>query len=114
MEDYQLRELSKEFLRRNVISYSITKDGEILHRFKNERIRRIDKFKRLVQIFDSDNNLLYSKILEESHPLIKCADLYYKCHFIKKHACIGYLEYRRLEREKKYVLAQIEEIYYLV
>ena len=114
MEDKKLRELSKEFLRNNVVSHSINLEGKIMHKFKNGRIRRIDLFKRFVQIFDKDNNQLYSNILDDSHPLIKCADLYYKCHYMKKHACVGYLEYLKLEREKKSVLSQIEEIYFLV
>ena len=54
MEDKKLRELSNEFLINNVVSHSINKKGEIKHRFKNGRLRRIDLFKRLVQIFDSD------------------------------------------------------------
>ena len=112
MEDKQLRELSKEFLINNVVSHSINKKGEIKHRFKNGRLRRIDLFKRLVQIFDSDKNQLYSSVLNDSHPLIKCANLYYKFHFLKKHG--GYGEYLKLERERKFTLEQIEEIYFLV
>ena len=111
MEDKQLRELSKEFLINNVVSHSINKKGEIKHRFKNGRLRRIDLFKRLVQIFDSDQNQLYSSVLNDSHPLIKCADLYYKFHFLKKNG--GYANYLRLERERKLTLEQIEEIYFL-
>ena len=33
MEDKQLRELSKDFLKKNVIYHSITLEGEIEHRF---------------------------------------------------------------------------------
>ena len=113
MEDKQLRELSKDFLKKNVIYHSITLEGEIEHRFTNGRIRKIDLFKRLVKILDSEKNELYSNVLDENHPLIKCAKLYYKCHFIKKNT-VGYVEYLQIEREKRHILSQIEEIYFLV
>ena len=112
MEDKQLRELSKDFLKKNVIYHSITLEGEIEHRFTDGRIRKIDLFKRLVKIFDSEKNELYSNVLDENHPLIKCAKLYYKHHFMKKISNYG--EHLRIEREKKHILSQIEEIYFLV
>ena len=113
MEDQKLRELSKDFLKDNVLCHSITPEGEITHKFKNGRIRKIYLFQRLVKILDSEKNELYSNVLDESHPLIKCAKLYYKLHFIRKGA-VGYARYLQIEREKRRILSEIEEIYFLV
>ena len=112
MEDQKLRELSKDFLKDNVLCHSITPEGEITHKFKNGRIRKIYLFQRLVKILDSEKNELYSNVLDESHPLIKCAKLYYKLHFMKKG--VDYAGYLRIEREKRFILSEIEEIYFLV
>ena len=71
MEDEKLRELSKDFLKSNVVYRFISFEGVIKHGFKNGKER-------------------------------------------KKHSKAGYVEYRKLEREKKLVRAQIEEIFQLV
>ena len=114
VEDEKLRELSKDLLLDNVVGYSYDSFGEIIHKFKNGRIRKIDLFKRYVQITDSNGNELYSNILDIKHPLIMCANLYYKLHYLKKHACISDARARSLEREKKFILSQVEEIYLLL
>ena len=66
MEDKKLRELSKEFLRNNVVSHSINLEGKIMHKFKNGRIRRIDLFKRFVPELKPDAENSTEK--EESQP----------------------------------------------
>ena len=114
MEDEKLRELSKDFLKSNVVYRFISFEGVIKHGFKNGKERKIDLFKRLVTITDNDGNELFNKILDSNHPLIICANLYYKWIYLKKHSKAGYVEYRKLEREKKLVRSQIEEIFQLV
>ena len=113
MDDEKLRELSKDFLKSNVLYRFISIDGIIKHRFKNGKERKIDLFKRLVTISDNNGNVLFSNVLESEHPLIKCANLYYKFRYLKRHAKVGYMEYRKLEREKNFLLANTEEIFQL-
>ena len=112
MDDEKLRELSKDFLKSNVLYRFISIDGIIKHRFKNGKERKIDLFKRLVTISDNNGNVLFSNVLESEHPLIKCANLYYKLNYIKKHANT-YGEHIKLEREKNFLLANTEEIFQL-
>ena len=112
MDDEKLRELSKDFLKSNSVYRFISIDGIIKHRFKNGKERKIDLFKRLVTITDNNGNELFSKVLDSEHPLIKCANLYYKLNYIKKHANT-YGEHIKLEREKNLILSQIEEIFQL-
>ena len=52
MEDEKLRELSEDFLKKNVIGFTHNNYGIIIHEFKNGRVRKIDLFKRFVQIID--------------------------------------------------------------
>lgn len=114
MEDLELRELSKEFLLANVVVISCNIKGELFHTFKNGRTRKIFLFQRLVKIIDSDGKELYSKVLDNNHPLIRCANLYYKFRFlVKYHSKNFILRAKILEMEKKQVLSQIEEIYQL-
>lgn len=42
MEDDKLRELSQDFLIKNIVSSGRSTDGEIIHTFKNGRTRIID------------------------------------------------------------------------
>ena len=114
MEDLKLKELSKEFLLSNVVFISCNTNGELFHTFKNGRTRKIFLFQRLVKIIDIYGNELYSKILDSNHPLIRCAELYYKFRFLVKSHCKNFiLRTKILELEKKKVLSQIEEIYQL-
>jgi len=114
MEDLKLRELSQDFLIKNVVKHSIRINGEIFHKFKNGRTRYIDLFKSHVKIIDSNGNDLYSNILDIEHPLIRFAHFYYKMNFLKRHAKVGYIEWLSLQREKKFLLLLTEEIYQLV
>ena len=112
IEETKLRELSQGFLKKNIVYRNVDTRGKIIHKFANGRTRKIDLFKRLVKILDENENELYSNTLESNHPLIICANLYYKFNFLVKcHACAGYFEAKSLEREKKSILSQTEEIY---
>ena len=114
MEDLKLKEHSKEFLLDNVVFISCNIKGELFHTFKNGRTRKIFLFQLLVKIINSDGNELYSKILDDNHPLIRCANLYYKFRYlVKSHSKDFYTRTKMLEGEKKQVLSQIEEIYQL-
>ena len=114
MEDEKLRELSEDFLKKNVIGFTHNNYGIIIHEFKNGRVRKIDLFKRFVQITDNNGKELYSTTFDSSHRLMKCANLYYKFHYLVKKHSKDYTEIRSLEREKNFILSQIEEIYQLM
>ena len=78
IENKKLRELSKDFLKSNVVYYSISYEGEIVHKFKNGKTRKIDLFKSNVEMIGNNGKELYSNILNRNHPLMMCAILYYK------------------------------------
>ena len=76
MEDPRLRELSKDLIPSNIIKSYMDNIGGIGYKYKNGLTRLINIHKRLVTIIDADGNELYLNILDDNHPLMKCATIY--------------------------------------
>ena len=115
MEDDKLRELSKDFLLKNVVCTAMSIDGgEMEHKFKNGRTRIIDIFKQSVKIIDKDGNLLYHNKLDKKHPLMFNAINYYKLAWVPRKPIITEAAKRRFKRERDSYKIDCEEFYKVI
>ena len=106
MEDAKLRELSKDLIPSNIVQSYMDNIGGLGHKYKNGLTRNINIHKRLVTIIDANGKELYSNILDDNHPLIKCATIYYNWDNRK----IGrrYASVRAFKRQQNFVREEIE------
>ena len=70
MDNYETISEMKEFTKDNIIFYSILENGEITQEIKNGKKRIVNALSNKVEVLDKNGNILYSKILDETHPLI--------------------------------------------
>ena len=108
MEDARLRELSKDLIPINIVRSYSDNIGRLGNKYKNGLTRKIDIYKRLVTIIDADGKELYSNILDDNHPLIRCAKVYYNWDNKKKG--YAYSSVRAFKREQNFVREEIEAI----
>ena len=108
MEDARLRELSKDLIPSNIVHRYMDNVGGLGRKYKNGLTRKIDIPKKLVTIYDANGKELYSNTLDENHPLIKCATIYYNWDNKKKG--IAYSSVRAFKREQNFVREEIEAI----
>ena len=108
MEDPRLRELSKDLIPSNIVHSYMDNIGGLGGKYKNGLTRKINIPKKLVTIIDADGNELYSNILDDNHPLIKCATIYYNWDNRKKRS--RYVSVRAYKRALNFVREQIEAI----
>ena len=115
MEDEKLRELSKDFLFKNIILKAETDPGdEIQHKFKNGRTRIINVFKHSVKIIDENGNLLYFKILDIKHPLMHNAICYYNFLNAKHKPIVSLRAFRKYIEERDSQIIECEEFYKII
>ena len=106
MEDAKLRELSKDLILSNIVGSYMDNIGGLGNKYKNGLTRKIDIYKRLVTIIDADGNELYSNILDDNHPLIRCATIYY--NWDNRKICSRYASVRAFKRQQNFVKEEIE------
>ena len=110
MEDPRLRELSKDLIPSNIVHSHMDNIGGLERKYKNGLTRKIDIPKKLVTIIDADGNELYSNILDDNHPLIKCATIYYNWDNRKIGRRYKYVSVQAFKRAQNFVREQIEAI----
>ena len=110
MEDARLRELSKELIPSNIVHRYMDNVGGLGRKYKNGLTRKIDIPKKLVTIYDANGKELYSNTLDENHPLIKCATIYYNWDNRKIGHRYRYVSVRAFKRAQNFVREQIEAI----
>ena len=76
MEDYEHIEEMKDFTPDNIVSHSMERNGEVINIIENGKRRVLNININELTIFDKDLNILYSKILDDEHPLI---------YYVRKH-----------------------------
>ena len=95
MEDYEHIEEMKDFTLDNFVSHSMERNGEIVCVIKNGKRRVLNILTNELTIFDKDLNILYSKILDDEHPLI---------YYARK----NHIENRKPKPIIQFILEQIE------
>ena len=82
MENYEQINEMKDFISGNIVFHSISPDGDIIQKTKNGKTRIVNAISKKVELLDNEGKILYSKILDESHPLIYYAKKRYNHHYV--------------------------------